>query len=222
MFTGIIEGFGIVKGLRKNGKGARITIESEFPLDDTKIGDSIAVNGTCLTPTTLTGRLFEADAAPETLSRTVIGDLKPGDKVNLERAMKATGRLDGHIVSGHVDGTGIIREKKVLSNAIVVRIEVPPELAYYMIEKGSVAIDGISLTINACTRNDMELSIIPHTESLTSIGFKKTGDRVNIETDVIGKYVERFTQVTKEEFTGKAAGPSGGVSLGLLAEKGFL
>ncbi len=212
----------MVKGLRRDGKGARITIESEFPLDDTKIGDSIAVNGTCLTPITITGKRFEADAAPETLKRTVLGGLKPGDMVNLERAMMATSRFDGHVVSGHVDGTGVIKEKKELSNAIIVRIEIPPDLAYYMIEKGSVAIDGISLTISACSKHDVELSIIPHTASLTSIGFKRAGDSVNIETDVIGKYVELFTKYYKEDFTGKKTDKSSGVDINFLAEKGFL
>jgi riboflavin synthase len=218
MFTGIIEGFGKIRSIRPSGEGRRVAIDAEFPLDGTRIGDSIAVNGSCLTAVTIEGRRFEVDVAPETMDKTIMGLLKPGDRVNLERAMKLSGRLDGHLVSGHVDGTGVIKEKRDLSNAVIVTIEVPETIGYYCIKKGSVAIDGISLTINECGKNFVQLSIIPHTAEITSIGFKQAGDRVNIETDMIGKYVERFVSGKKE--------PEGaqdtGMDMNFLARHGFL
>lgn len=192
MFTGIIEGLGTLKAVSPAGLGRRFTVEADFDLDGTKIGDSIAVNGACLTAVTLSGRLFTVDVAPETLSKTTFMSARPGDRVNLERALRLSDRLDGHLVSGHIDGTGVIRSKNDLGNAVIVTISVPAELSRYMIKKGSVAVDGISLTINELGTDSFELSIIPHTAKITSIGFKKPGENVNIETDIIGKYIERF------------------------------
>lgn len=192
MFTGIIEGLGTLRTVSSAGLGKRFTVESDFDLSGTKIGDSIAVNGACLTAVTLSGRLFSVDVAPETLSKTTFGEAKTGDRVNLERALRLSDRLDGHLVSGHIDGTGVIRSKNALSNAVIVTIAVPPELIRYMIQKGSVAVDGISLTINRLGADFFELSIIPHTAKITSISFKQPGEKVNIETDIIGKYIERF------------------------------
>jgi riboflavin synthase len=221
MFTGIIEGLGTITEIRPSGQGKHITITADFSLGQSKIGDSIAVNGACLTAVVVNGKRFEVDVAPETLSKSTLGSAKIGDRVNLERALRLSDRLDGHLVSGHLDGTGIIKEKKILSNAIIVTIGVPESLSCYMIKKGSVAVDGISLTINDCGRENFELSIIPHTAKLTTIGFKKTGAHVNIETDMIGKYIERFMANRSEAGNDKeTVRPS--IDMHFLARTGFL
>jgi riboflavin synthase len=222
MFTGIIEGFGAFRAIRSMGMGTRFAIESDFPLEQTKIGDSIAVNGACLTAVSLKDRLFEVDVAPETLSKTTFGKARVGDRVNLERALKLSNRLDGHLVSGHIDGTGVIRSKQDLGNAVIVTIGVSPDLHRYMIVKGSVAIDGISLTINKLHADALELSIIPHTAQITSIGFKKPGDMVNIETDLIGKYVEKFVMGGKPAAGEGSPDPSSGIDKAFLLKAGFL
>ena len=193
MFTGIIEGLGTIAGIRSFGQGKRLTIDSDFLLDQTKIGDSISVSGACLTAVKIEGRRFEVDVSPETLQMTTFGEAKVGERINIERAMRLSDRIDGHLVSGHIDGTGIIKQQETRSNALIITIEASEPLTRYMISKGSVAVDGISLTINACGSDNFSVSIIPHTAKLTTIGYKQKGDRVNIENDMIGKYVERFT-----------------------------
>ncbi len=218
MFTGIIEGFGTITGIQASGPGKHITVESDFDLERTKIGDSIAVSGACLTAVLLDGRKFQVDVAPETLERTNLGKAKTGDRVNLERALMMTGRLDGHLVSGHIDGRGTIKSKEVQGNAVIVTVNISEALSRYMIEKGSVAVDGISLTINSCSRESFEVSIIPHTAKLTTIGFKKPGDNVNIETDMIGKYVEKLLSQNR----GEKESNGSSIDMKLLAEKGFL
>jgi riboflavin synthase len=192
MFTGIIEGLGVITAVRPAGMGKRLTITADFPLDGTKIGDSIAVNGACLTAVSIAGARFEVDVSPETVDKTCFKHAKTGEKVNIERALRLSDRLDGHLVSGHIDGTGYISHKTRHANAIIVGFSVPESLAVHLIPKGSVAVDGISLTINQCDDHTFEVSIIPHTASLTTIGFKNINDMVNIETDMIGKYVEKF------------------------------
>jgi riboflavin synthase len=192
MFTGIIEGLGNIAAIRPVGQGQRVSIEADFSLDQTKIGDSISVSGVCLTAVKIEGRRFEVDVSPETLNTTTFDKAKVGDRVNLERALRFSDRIDGHLVSGHIDGTGLIKQRENLENAIIVTFEVVESLTRYMIAKGSVAVDGISLTVNRCDPRSFSVSIIPHTAKLTTIGFKNRGDRVNIETDMIGKYVERF------------------------------
>ena len=192
MFTGIIEGLGTIAGIRSSGQGKRLIIESDFYLDQTKIGDSIAVSGVCLTAVKIDGKRFEIDVSPETLQITTFGRAKVGERINIERAMRFSDRIDGHLVSGHIDGTGIVKQRECLSNAVIITIEVDESLTRYMITKGSVAVDGISLTINTCKADNFSVSIIPYTAKLTTIGFKNKGDRVNIETDMIGKYVKRF------------------------------
>ena len=194
MFTGIIEGLGTIREIRSTGQGKRLGVNADFDLDQTKIGDSISVNGACLTVVMIEGALFQVDLSPETLARTTFGRAKIGDRVNLERALRLSDRLDGHLVSGHIDGIGTVKLKEKTGNAIIFTIEVPESLSYYMIKKGSVAVDGISLTINNCGRNRFDVSIIPHTAKLTTLGFITAGDLVNIETDMIGKYVERFVR----------------------------
>jgi len=194
MFTGIIEGLGNIAGIRSTGQGKRLTIEADFPLDQTKLGDSISVNGACLTAVIIEGRRFEVDVSPETLHTTTFDTAKIGDRVNLERSLRLSDRIDGHLVAGHVDGTGFISGREPLGNAIIVTIAVAESLARYMIVKGSIAVDGISLTINECDNSSFSVSVIPYTAQLTTIGFKNRGERVNIETDMIGKYVERFVR----------------------------
>ena len=192
MFTGIIEGLGTVSAVRPGGQGKRLAVEADFDLNQTKIGDSICVSGACLTAVKIDSRHFEVDISPETLQMTTFSQAKVGQRVNIERALRLSDRIDGHLVSGHIDGVGKIQQRETLGNAIIVTIEVPESLTGYMISKGSVAVDGISLTINTCAAGSFSISIIPHTAKLTTIGFKNKGDPVNIETDMLGKYVERF------------------------------
>jgi riboflavin synthase len=194
MFTGIIEGLGTIVDNRPFNQGRKLTIAADDTLLGSKIGDSIAVSGVCLTVTDINAQSFTVDVSPETLNTTIFGTLKNGDRVNLERALKLSDRLDGHLVSGHVDGIGKVTSKLSKGNAIVITISVDASLARYMIKKGSVAVDGTSLTINQCDRNGFAVSIIPHTAKLTTINLKKVGSLVNIETDLIGKYVERFVR----------------------------
>jgi riboflavin synthase len=221
MFTGIIEGLGTIAGMRPSGQGKRLSLDADFSLEQTKIGDSISVNGACLTVIKLDGKHLEFDVSPETLDKTTFGLTKVGDRVNLERAMRLSDRIDGHLVSGHIDGMGTITQRENLANAIIVTIGVPESLTRYIITKGSVAVDGISLTINALDAKGFTVSIIPHTAQLATIGFKKRGDRVNIETDMIGKYVERFVggnvnQTEEAVFTKKR------IDIEFLAQKGFV
>ncbi len=219
MFTGIIEGIGILSSIKSAGKGKRITVTADFDLSQSKIGDSIAVNGACLTAVEIAGRRFSADVSPETLDKTTFARARIGDKMNLERAMRLSDRLDGHIVSGHIDGVGTIENKKTIGNALIVSFNAPESLSRYMIRKGSVAVDGISLTINECSEGKFEVSIIPHTAALTTIGFKNPGDMVNIETDMIGKYVERLLGGNSDF---KKSEISNGIDMQFLATTGFL
>lgn len=219
MFTGIIEGLGTIASIRPAGAAKRFTIETDFDLQETRIGDSISVSGACLTAVTLDKRRFQADVSPETLGKTTFQNAKNGERVNLERALILSDRIDGHLVSGHVDGIGTIREKKPAPNATIVVIEIHPAIARYMIKKGSVAVDGISLTVNKCDQESFEVTIIPHTAKLTTIGYKSIGAHVNIETDMIGKYVERFLGSYRSD--AKETGNSS-IDMNLLAKTGFL
>jgi riboflavin synthase len=221
MFTGIIEGFGKLTGVRPSGQEKKLEIQSDFALDQTKIGDSIAVSGACLTVVTLVGRRFTVDVAPETLSKTTLGAAKRGERFNLERALRLSDRLDGHLVSGHIDGVGRVQHMQRIGNAIIVTIGVDPELVRYMVTKGSVAVDGISLTINEVGTDHIKVSIIPYTAKLTTIGFKSAGDAVNIETDIIGKYVERFVRNDKAPGEERSNGKSS-VDLQFLQKSGFI
>jgi len=226
MFTGIIEGLGIITGFRATGGGRRLTVEAGFTLDETQIGDSIAVNGACLTVIEMDGRRFSADLSPETLTTTTFREAKIGQRVNIERAMRLSDRIDGHLVSGHIDNIGTIRSLEKQGNAIMVTVMVPAQLGEQMIPKGSVAIDGISLTINTCDLEHFTVSIIPHTAKATIISFYQANVRVNIETDVIGKYVARFTNATwainnenrEEDKTSKASA----IDMAFLNSSGFL
>jgi riboflavin synthase len=218
MFTGIIEGLGAVAAIRPVGQGKRLAITAGFELAGTKVGDSIAVSGACLTAVAIAGRQFEIDVSPETLARTTLGAARVGERVNLERALRLSDRIDGHLVSGHTDGTGVIASREAAGNAVIVTVAVPEALTRYMIVKGSVAVDGVSLTINRIEADRFSVSIIPYTSGLTTIGFKQKGEGVNIEVDMIGKYVEKFLSAQ----TGRAAAPSSGVSMELLAKAGYI
>lgn len=212
MFTGIIEEIGTVRRIEHGAKGARLTIQAKTVLEDTRIGDSIATNGVCLTVVSMTGDSFSADVMAESLRRSSLGTLQGGSPVNLERAMAANGRFGGHIVSGHIDGTGTIASQKREDNAVWVKVKTPAPLLRYIVEKGSIAIDGVSLTVATVTDTDFSVSIIPHTGAQTILLGKKPGDPVNLECDVIGKYVEKLTAPHK----------TGGISTNFLAENGFL
>ncbi len=219
MFTGIIESLGVIHRVVSEGEGKVLQIRCDLDLGDTHIGDSIAVNGACLTAVHLEKHAFSVDMAPETVARTTFKSAAPGMRVNIERAMQLSSRVDGHLVSGHIDGTGVITRMVKKSNALILTINVDPYLAGQMIEKGSVAIDGISLTINQCSHTDFSVSIIPHTAKLTTIGFKQAGDPVNIETDMIGKYVKKFLTKTTGGVPEKERAD---ISMALLARNGFL
>lgn len=199
MFTGIIEEIGIIQSIKKNNKSSVLSIQGKKIFEDIHIGDSIAVNGVCLTVTTFNNKTFTADVMNETLSRSSLGSLKNGSYVNLERAMSASGRFGGHIVSGHIDGTGKIMKIKRDDNAIWYTVTVEDSLIRYIVEKGSIAIDGISLTIAKVNENSFSVSIIPHTSQETTLSHRSVGDIVNIENDVIGKYVEKLITFEKNK-----------------------
>ncbi len=192
MFTGIVEELGTVKRITKSNNKQSITISCQKVLEDIHLGDSIAVNGVCLTVTTFDKSGFSADVMNETFSRSSLGSLSSGSRVDLERAMSADGRFGGHIVSGHIDGTGIIRNIKKDGNAVWFEIAADEKILDFVVEKGSIAIDGISLTVANVSKNSFSISVIPHTLDCTVLGSKKRGDIVNLENDVIGKYIKKF------------------------------
>lgn len=210
MFTGIIEEKGVVKNIVRNTKSCTITIKADKIFDDAKLGDSVAVNGVCLTVASLAPPYFTADVMAETVRYTSLGTLKNGSEVNLERAMQLNGRFGGHIVLGHIDGTGTIINKVTEENAVLVTVSADSNIMQYIVKKGSVALDGISLTVAELAKNAFTVSIIPHTASETTLLEKKTGDMINIECDVIGKYVKHFNLETKS-----------GISMDFLRKNGF-
>jgi len=201
MFTGIVEEKGTIRYIQLTGESGVLAVKAKKVLEGTKIGDSIAVNGICLTVTSLQSDGFTADVMAETLDRSSLGDLKRGSRVNLERAMAADGRFGGHIVAGHIDGTGIIQSVTRDETAVWYKIQAGADILRYVVEKGSITIDGISLTVARVDSETFSVSIIPHTQSNTILADRKVGDRVNLETDIIGKYVEKLLQPqeTKKE-----------------------
>ena len=215
MFTGIVEETGVIRAVQRGAKSAVLTVEAKKVLEDVHVGDSIATNGVCLTVTAVRGGCFTADVMNETLRRSSLGSLTPGSRVNLERAMAANGRFGGHIVSGHIDGTGRITATRRDDNAVWYTVEAAPALLRYVVEKGSVTIDGISLTVATVTERDFSVSVIPHTAAVTILGEKRAGDTVNLETDIIGKYVEKLLRPQPE------TPPPGGVTWDFLTENGF-
>ena len=192
MFTGIVEALGVVTDITRDADNMRLTIASSQIAPGLKLGDSIAINGTCLTAVELTATSFAADAVPETLAKTNLGDLVEGSQVNLERPMRADGRFDGHIVQGHVDSIGTVVGVDPEGDGQRFSIEIADAIRRYIVEKGSVTVDGVSLTVAALTERGFQIALIPHTLQVTILGQRQIGDRVNIEIDVIAKYVERL------------------------------
>lgn len=217
MFTGIIEETGTLQAMTSGS----LIIKASKVLEDVHLGDSIAVNGVCLTVTAFDKNSFQVDVMAETLRRSSLGDLKKGSKVNLERAMAADGRFGGHIVSGHIDDTGTIASLKREGNAVWVTVDCSSSLLRYIAEKGSITIDGISLTVAGLTGNGFQVSIIPHTGAETTLLEKKAGDIVNLETDILAKYLERLMQPAAEEENAQNKGSGRGIDLAFLAEHGF-
>lgn len=221
MFTGLVEELGEVQSRQQSSSGAVLTIKGNLVRKDLKPGDSVAVNGICLTVSRLGGAgEFYADIMPETLRRTNLHELRQGSKVNLERALRAGDRLGGHFVSGHIDGTGEIISCRREGNAEIYHFAAPPQVLRYLVEKGSVAVDGISLTVVTVEETSFSVSLIPHTAALTTLGYKKPGDRVNLEADMLAKYLEKLLA----EYFPKMVGQTDkkGITISMLQEKGFL
>ena len=218
MFTGIIEAVGTVSALESRGSDIRVTIRSgKLDLADVKLGDSIAVNGICLTAVALPGDGFAADVSNETMRRSAFVDLKVGSRVNLEKALTPTTRLGGHLVSGHVDGVGRVLERRKDARSIRYRIEAPVELARYIALKGSICVDGVSLTVNGVEGAVFELNLVPHTLQETTLSERQAGDQVNLEVDLLARYLERLMLSDRVSDS-----PRDGVTLELLAKSGFL
>ena len=194
MFSGIVEEMGVVKFLVPGLAGARLSILAGIVLKDLQLGESVSVSGACLTAAEVGETEFAVDVSVETLDVTTLGTLTAGAAVNLERALKLNDRLGGHLVTGHVDGTGILRERTQEGNTLLLTLEVPGPILRYCIPKGSITVDGVSLTINSVSENGVSVAIIPHTAEVTTLGLKQPGDAVNLESDLIGKYVERLLQ----------------------------
>ncbi|MBN1573868.1 MAG: riboflavin synthase [Deltaproteobacteria bacterium] len=214
MFTGIIEDVGIVRGLRKAGEVSIITVETGMDLTDTKIGDSISVDGVCLTVVAVEGKGFSVEASPETVSRSTLKGIRTSDRVNLEKALALGGRLGGHMVQGHVDGVGTVKRIDRDSDSLIIKIVPPRGVFRYIVDKGSVSVNGISLTVNSISDDSFTINIIRHTAENTNLLDIKVGDEVNLEADIIGKYVERFLSKDREKWEG--------LTLTKLAEEGYL
>lgn len=196
MFSGIIEEIGAIQAIDKGLAGAKFSILASLILEDLKLGDSISVAGACLTASQVGDLGFSVDVSTETLNRTTLGSIAVGTPVNLERAMKLNARMGGHMVSGHVDGIGLLHARQQDGNSIQLTVEAPEEIIRYCVAKGSITVDGISLTINAVSDRSIAVAIIPHTAKVTTMGLKQIGDTVNLESDLIGKYVERLLQAS--------------------------
>lgn len=223
MFTGIVEEVGTILEVIKGQHSSILKIKGNIVLEDTKIGDSIAVNGICLTVTEISGSYFKCDVVHETINRTGLKDLKSNSKVNLERALRLDKRLGGHIVSGHVDGKGTIIKIEKDDNAIWFYIEASKELLKYVVEKGSITIDGISLTVATVTDSTFGISAIPHTVKSTILSEKKVGDNVNLEADILGKYVEKLLNFNRVNDLGKnnSSKTNDGITLDFMTKCGF-
>jgi len=216
MFTGLVEEIGTIDSISKSAKSAKLTIKAEKVLDDVKLGDSICTNGVCLTVVSFDSNKFTVDVMAESMRRSNLKNLSKGDEVNLERALRLGDRLGGHIVSGHIDGTGKIEDYAREDNAVWITVSASPELLRYVIQKGSIAIDGVSLTVAYADDEVFKVSIIPHTKDATTLLRKKPGQEVNLECDMIGKYIENFMRFDSK------AGSKSGINMEFLAKNGFL
>jgi riboflavin synthase len=215
MFTGIVESMGRVRGIKRGAQSFQIDIQAEAILDDVKLGDSIAVNGVCLTVTNYDSQHFTADVMPETMDKTTLKHLKSGEYVNLERALRVGDRMGGHIVQGHVDAVGVIKAKEKRDIAYVYTIKAPAEVLHYTVPKGSITVDGVSLTVIDVLPDSFTVSLIPHSADQTILGRKQAGDHVNLESDILGRYIEKLLQIGGDKETSS-------LSLSFLAENGFL
>ncbi|MFQ3548912.1 MAG: riboflavin synthase [Armatimonadota bacterium] len=200
MFTGLIEETGVLRKITP-GTVYKLEIESDIVSKDAKIGDSISVNGVCLTVTSISGKYLTFDAVQETINRSSLGNLKPSSKVNLESSLRAGGKIGGHFVLGHVDAVGVVENIEILADSYVYTFSCEPNAMRYIVEKGSVAVEGISLTVAKCMMDRFQVAVIPHTAQVTTLRDKKPGDIVNIETDILGRYIEKFTQPEKSDIT---------------------
>lgn len=218
MFTGLVEGKGTIVRQEKRGEGRRFWIRPQFHWGDRDLGESIAVNGVCLTAAVWEDQIFSVDISPETLVRSNLGGLKPGETVNLERALRLSDRLGGHLVTGHVDGLGTVTGKQSSGSFVRFTVSFPDELAPTIVEKGSIALDGISLTVNRVADRELELMVIPHTAARTTLPDREVGDTVNLETDLIGKYVIHFLNRSR----GVKTGSESRISEAFLARHGFM
>jgi riboflavin synthase len=214
MFTGIIEGKGKVLRIERRGEARRLTIEFPSHLTEVQLGDSISINGACLTIVEKGNQTSRLDLSEETIKKSVLSELKEGDTVNLERALRLNDRLGGHFVTGHIDGIGVITEKKKERDFVNLRVRVPENVSKYVVPKGSIAIDGISLTVNECRGTEILLTLIPYTLEKTTLMDKRAGDHVNLEADILGKYVEKLLN--------RRDGKSEGLDLSFLKEHGIL
>ena len=212
MFTGIVEDQGMVLKVEPRGQGKRLTIELPVELTDVQVSDSINVNGACLTIVEKRGHMIGVDLSSETLQKTTFSDVRGGERVNLERALKLSGRLGGHIVTGHSDGVGIIVDRREDRDFLHLKIRIPKDVSKYTVQKGSIAVDGISLTVNECTNEEVGMTLIPYTLNKTTLIGKKVGERVNVEVDILAKYVEKLL--------GRSA--PGQLDVSFLKEHGFL
>ena len=213
MFTGLVEGVGEIRGVSRQAEGLRLSVALPFAAAELALGESVAVAGACLTVVEITSRAAAFEVSPETLARTTLALKKAGDRVNLERALKLGGRLGGHLVTGHVDGRGVLRERREGPEHVQLQFEMPAALSRYVIEKGSIAVDGVSLTVNTCQGQNFTVNIIPHTAQATTLGSLRVGGQVNLETDIIGKYVEKLLGLKSPE--------APGVTAEFLARHGF-
>jgi riboflavin synthase len=214
MFTGLVEGVGVLAGLTPLAEGLRLAVKTSFPVSELTLGESVSVAGACLTVVALDAPRASFEVSPETVARTTFPLKKVGDRVNLERALRLGDRLGGHLVTGHVDGVGVVREVRPGPAHTQMKFELPAALGRFVIEKGSIAVDGVSLTVNTCQGNTFTVNVIPHTARETTLASLKVGDRVNLETDIIGRYVARLL--------GKDGPQGDGVTSELLARHGFL
>lgn len=214
MFTGIIEDKGRVLRVESHGQEKRLTIELPSHLTEVQLGDSININGVCLTIVRIQKRAIDLDLSQETLQKTVLGELKEGNRVNLERPLRLTDRLGGHIVTGHIDGIGVIAQKRQERDFLQLKIRIPESVTRYVVTKGSIAIDGISLTVNEFLGTEIQMTLIPYTIQKTTLVDKRVGDRVNVETDILGKYVEKLLDRGNKK--------TGEVGLSFLREHGFI
>ncbi len=213
MFTGIVEAIGTIRSVTRRGGGAEVAVELGETASGLELGESVSVSGSCLTVTKVSGSVASFDCVAETMSRTKIGDLKPGSKVNIERALQTGARLGGHFVTGHIDGIGSVSRVSASGEGKVLEVSAPPEVLDYIVEKGSVALDGASLTIASVAEGGFSVVLVPFTLEHTTLGALSAGDKLNIEGDLLGKYVRKFLTGRRDE---------GGMSEGFLAEHGFI